>query len=125
MKEKFLDDEIPIQAKNCNEMINYEFLKGLFDTFVFNWDWNFAYAWLISTQNLQSLVYSKIQIGLNFLQGNDIGFNGNLSEIMRIVPKSEYDGTTTSNWSTQTTYSPSTSILFSIKDTLQTLEYKV
>ena len=65
------------------------------------------------------------QIGLNFLQGNDIGFNGYLSEIMRIVPKSEYDGTTTSNWSTQTTYSPSTSILFSIKDTLQTLEYKV
>lgn len=69
--------------------------------------------------------FQDTQIGLNFLQGNDIGFNGYLSEIMRIVPKSEYDGTTTSNWSTQTTYSPSTSILFSIKDTLQTLEYKV
>jgi len=69
--------------------------------------------------------FQDTQIGLNFLQGNDIGFNGYLSEIMRIVPKSEYDGTTTSNWSTQTTYSPSTSILFGIKDTLQTLEYKV
>ena len=69
--------------------------------------------------------FQDTQLGLNFLQGNDIGFNGYLSEIMRIVPKSEYDGTTTSNWSTQTTYSPSTSILFGIKDTLQTLEYKV
>ena len=69
--------------------------------------------------------FQDTQMGLNFLQGIDIGFNGYLSEIMRIVPKSEYDGTTTSNWSTQTTYSPSTSILFGIKDTLQTLEYKV
>jgi hypothetical protein len=69
--------------------------------------------------------FQDTQMGLNFLQGNDIGFNGYLYEVMRIVPKSEYDGTTTSNWSTQTNYSPSTSILFGIKDTLQTLEYKV
>ena len=69
--------------------------------------------------------FQDTQIGLAFLTGGDTPFNGWLSEIMRIVPKSEYDGTTTSNWKTQTTYSPSTSILFGIKDTLQTLEYKV
>ena len=69
--------------------------------------------------------FQDTQIGLAFLTGGDTPFNGWLSEIMRIVPKSEYDGTTTSNWKTQTNYSPSTSILFGIKDTLQTLEYKV
>ncbi len=69
--------------------------------------------------------FQDTQIGLAFLTGGDTPFNGWLSEIMRIVPKSEYDGTTTSNWKTQTNYSPSTSILFGIKDTLQTLEYKI
>ena len=69
--------------------------------------------------------FQDTQIGLAFLTGGDTPFNGWLSEIMRIVPKSEYDGTTTSNWKTQTNYSPSTSILFGIKDTLQTLEHKV
>ena len=44
---------------------------------------------------------------------------------MRIVPKSEYDNTTTSNWKTQTNKSPSTSFTFGIIDTIQTLEYKV
>lgn len=63
---------------------------------------------------------------LKFLQGTEnlVPYNS-LDEIMRIVPKSEYDGTTTSNWTTQTTYSPSTSIYFSLVDELQTPQYKV
>ena len=69
--------------------------------------------------------FQDSQIGLAFLNGGDTPFNGNLSEIMRIVPKSEYDNTTTTNWKTQTNKSPSTSFTFSVIDTIQTLEYKV
>ena len=69
--------------------------------------------------------FQDSQIGLAFLNGDDTPFNGNLSEIMRIVPKSEYDNTTTTNWKTQTNKSPSTSFTFSVIDTIQTLEYKV
>ena len=69
--------------------------------------------------------FQDSQIGLAFLNGGDTPFNGNLSEIMRIVPKSEYDNTTTSNWKTQTNKSPSTNFTFSVIDTIQTLEYKV
>lgn len=69
--------------------------------------------------------FQDSQIGLAFLNGGDTPFNGYLHEIMRIVPKSEYDNTTTSNWKTQTNKSPSTNFTFSIIDTIQTLEYKV
>jgi hypothetical protein len=69
--------------------------------------------------------FQDSQIGLSFLTGGETPFNGTLSEIMRIVPKSEYDNTTTTNWKTQTTKSPSTSFTFSLIDTIQTLEYKV
>jgi len=69
--------------------------------------------------------FQDSQIGLAFLNGGDTPFNGYLSEIMRIVPKSEYDNTTTSNWKTQANKSPSTSFTFSVIDTIQTLEYKV
>jgi hypothetical protein len=69
--------------------------------------------------------FQDSQIGLAFLNGDDTPFNGYLQEIMRIVPKSEYDNTTTSNWKTQTNKSPSTNFTFSIIDTIQTLEYKV
>jgi hypothetical protein len=69
--------------------------------------------------------FQDSQIGLAFLNGGDTPFNGYLNEIMRIVPKSEYDNTTTSNWKTQTNKSPSTNFTFSIIDTIQTLEYKV
>jgi hypothetical protein len=69
--------------------------------------------------------FQDTQIGLAFLTGGETPFNGTLGEIMRIVPKSEYDGTTTSNWTTQTTYFPTTSLLFDLKDELQTLEHKV
>ena len=69
--------------------------------------------------------FQDSQIGLSFLTGGETPFNGTLSEIMRIVPKSEYDNTTTTNWKTQTNKSPSTSLTFSIIDTIQTLEYKV
>jgi hypothetical protein len=69
--------------------------------------------------------FQDTQIGLAFLTGGDTPFNGWLSEIMRIVPKSEYDGTTTSNWKTQTNKGASTSFTFSVIDTIQTLEYKV
>ena len=69
--------------------------------------------------------FQDSQIGLAFLNGGDTPFNGYLSEIMRIVPKSEYDNTTTTNWKTQTNKSPSTSFTFSVIDTIQTLEYKV
>jgi hypothetical protein len=69
--------------------------------------------------------FQDSQIGLAFLNGDDTPFNGYLQEIMRIVPKSEYDNTTTSNWKTQANKSPSTNFTFSIIDTIQTLEYKV
>ena len=69
--------------------------------------------------------FQDSQIGLAFLNGGDTPFGGTLSEIMRIVPKSEYDNTTTTNWKTQTNKSPSTSLTFSLIDTIQTLEYKV
>ena len=69
--------------------------------------------------------FQDSQIGLAFLNGGDTPFNGTLSEIIRIVPKSEYDNTTTTNWKTQTNKSPSTSFTFSVIDTIQTLEYKV
>ena len=69
--------------------------------------------------------FQDSQIGLAFLNGDDTPFNGYLQEIMRIVTKSEYDNTTTSNWKTQTNKSPSTNFTFSIIDTIQTLEYKV
>ena len=69
--------------------------------------------------------FQDSQIGLSFLTGGDTPFDGSLYDIMRIVPKSEYDNTTTTNWKTQTTKSPSTSIRFSLIDTIQTLEYKV
>ncbi len=69
--------------------------------------------------------FQDSQIGLSFLTGGETPFNGTLSEIMRIVPKSEYDNTTTTNWKTQTNKSPSTSFTFSLIDTIQTLEYKV
>ena len=69
--------------------------------------------------------FQDSQIGLAFLNGGDTPFNGYLSEIMRIVPKSEYDNTTTTNWKTQTNKSPSTSFTFNLIDTIQTLEYKV
>ena len=69
--------------------------------------------------------FQDSQIGLAFLNGDDTPFNGYLQEIMRIVPKSEYDNTTTTNWKTQTNKSPSTNFTFSIIDTIQTLEYKV
>jgi hypothetical protein len=63
---------------------------------------------------------------LKFLQGTEnLVANNSLGEIMRIVPKSEYDETTTSNWTTRTTYFPTTSLLFDLKDELQTLEHKV
>ena len=69
--------------------------------------------------------FQDSQIGLAFLNGDDTPFNGYLQEIMRIVPKSEYDNTTTSNWKTQPNKSPSTNFTFSVIDTIQTLEYKV
>ena len=69
--------------------------------------------------------FQDTQIGLAFLTGGETPFNGTLGEIMRIVPKSEYDETTTSNWTTQTTYFPTSNLLFDLKDELQTLEYKV
>ena len=69
--------------------------------------------------------FQDSQIGLSFLTGGETPFDGSLYDIMRIVPKSEYDNTTTTNWKTQTTKSPSTSIRFSLIDTIQTLEYKV
>jgi hypothetical protein len=69
--------------------------------------------------------FQDSQIGLSFLTGGETPFNGTLSEIMRIVPKSEYDNTTTTNWKTQTNKSPSTSFTFNLIDTIQTLEYKV
>jgi hypothetical protein len=69
--------------------------------------------------------FQDSQIGLSFLTGGDTPFDGSLYDIMRIVPKSEYDNTTTTNWKTQTTKSPSTSLRFSLIDTIQTLEYKV
>jgi len=69
--------------------------------------------------------FQDSQIGLSFLTGGETPFNGTLSEIMRIVPKSEYDNTTTANWKTQTNKSPSTSFTFNLIDTIQTLEYKV
>jgi len=69
--------------------------------------------------------FQDSQIGLSFLTGGDTPFDGSLYDIMRIVPKSEYDNTTTTNWKTQTNKSPSTSIRFSLIDTIQTLEYKV
>lgn len=69
--------------------------------------------------------FQDSQIGLSFLTGGDTPFDGSLYDIMRIVPKSEYDNTTTTNWKTQTNKSPSTSLTFSVIDTIQTLEYKV
>lgn len=69
--------------------------------------------------------FQDSQIGLSFLTGGDTPFDGSLYDIMRIVPKSEYDNTTTTNWKTQTNKSPSTSFTFSLIDTIQTLEYKV
>ena len=63
---------------------------------------------------------------LKFLQGTEnLVTNNSLGEIMRLVPQAEYDGTTTSNWTTQTTYSPTTSLLFDLKDEAQTFMYKV
>ena len=69
--------------------------------------------------------FQDTQIGLAFLTGGETPFNVTLGEIMRIVPKSEYDETTTSNWTTQTTYFPTSNLLFDLKDELQTLEHKV
>jgi len=45
---------------------------------------------------------------------------------MRIVPKSEYDGTTTSNWTTQTHKTVSAYVPFElVYDSIQTPQYKV
>ena len=64
---------------------------------------------------------------LKFLQGEEnLTTNNSLSQIMRPVPKSVYDGTTTSNWSTQSNYSPTTNIPFSlVYDSIQQIQYKV
>jgi hypothetical protein len=64
---------------------------------------------------------------LSFLQGetNLLGYQ-RTSDIMRIVPKSEYDGTTTSNWKTQPHKSVSAYVPFElIYDSIQTPQYKV
>ena len=64
---------------------------------------------------------------LSFLQGetNLLGYQ-RTSDIMRIIPKSEYDGTTTSNWKTQPHKSVSAYVPFElIYDSIQTPQYKV
>src|SRR6056300_180146 len=64
---------------------------------------------------------------LKFLQGEEnLTTYNRTSDIMRIVPKSEYDGTTTSNWTTQTHKSVSAYVPFElVYDSIQTPQYKV
>jgi hypothetical protein len=48
------------------------------------------------------------------------------SDIMRVIPKSEYDGTTTSNWKTQPNKGIKSGVDFElIYDSIQTPQYKV
>src|SRR5210317_759163 len=71
--------------------------------------------------------FQDTQIGLSFLQGEvNLTTYNRTSDIMRIVPKSEYDGTTTSNWTTQTHKSVSAYVHFDlVYDSIQTPQYKV
>ena len=72
--------------------------------------------------------FQDTQIGLSFLQGevNLTTVTNRTSDIMRIVPKSEYDGTTTSNWTTQTHKTVSAYVPFElVYDSIQTPQYKV
>jgi len=71
--------------------------------------------------------FQDTQIGLSFLQGEvNLTTYNRTSDIMRIVPKSEYDGTTTSNWTTQTHKTVSAYVPFElVYDSIQTPQYKV
>ena len=71
--------------------------------------------------------FQDTQIGLSFLQGEtSLTIYDRTSDIMRIVPKSEYDGTTTSNWKTQPHKSVSAYVPFElIYDSIQTPQYKI
>ena len=64
---------------------------------------------------------------LKFLQGEEnLTTYQRTTDIMRIVPKSEYDGTTTSNWSTQSNKGVNINVPFElIYDSIQQPKYKV
>jgi hypothetical protein len=64
---------------------------------------------------------------LKFLQGEEnLTTYQRTTDIMRIVPKSEYDGTTTSNWSTQSNKGVNINVPFElIYDSIQQPQYKV
>lgn len=64
---------------------------------------------------------------LKFLQGEEnFPTYQRTSDIMRVIPKSEYDGTTTSNWKTQPNKGLKNNIIFElIYDSIQTPQYKV
>ena len=64
---------------------------------------------------------------LKFLQGEEnFPTYQRTSDVMRIISKSEYDGTTTSNWSTQPNRTVSAYVPFElIYDSIQTPQYKV
>jgi hypothetical protein len=64
---------------------------------------------------------------LKFLQGEEnLTTYQRTSDIMRVIPKSEYDGTTTSNWKTQPNKGIKSGVDFElIYDSIQTPQYKV
>ena len=64
---------------------------------------------------------------LKFLQGEEnFPTYQRTSDIMRVIPKSEYDGTTTSNWKTQPNKGVKNNAIFElIYDSIQTPQYKV
>ena len=64
---------------------------------------------------------------LKFLQGEEnLTTYQRTSDIMRVIPKSEYDGTTTSNWKTQPNKGVNNTANFElIYDSIQTPQYKV
>ena len=64
---------------------------------------------------------------LKFLQGEEnFPTYQRTSDIMRVIPKSEYDGTTTSNWKTQPNKGRKSGADFElIYDSIQTPQYKV
>ena len=64
---------------------------------------------------------------LKFLQGEEnLTTYQRTSDIMRVIPKSEYDGTTTSNWKTQPNKGVNNNTIFElIYDSIQQPQYKV
>jgi len=64
---------------------------------------------------------------LKFLQGEEnLTTYQRTSDIMRVIPKSEYDGTTPSNWKTQPNKGIKSGVDFElIYDSIQTPQYKV